>query len=60
MTSPYLTSRIAEHRIQDLRQQAHEGRLCRMAGKQRRESQPARNRRWSLQWPIPRSRGAIA
>jgi hypothetical protein len=60
MTNPYVTSRIAEQRIHDLLDQAHQSRLCRMATKQRRESNPGRNRRWSLQWPVPRPRSAIA
>jgi hypothetical protein len=60
MTSPYLTSRIAEQRVRDLVRQAHKDRLCRMAGKRRPEVQPARSRRWLFSAPVPRSRSALA
>src|ERR1700722_7082105 len=42
MTSPYISSRLAEQRIQELLRQADQGRLRRVAREQPRAQRPAR------------------
>jgi hypothetical protein len=60
MTSPYISSRLAEQRIQELLRQADQGRLRRVAREQPRAQRPARRRPCLLLSLVPGRRRAFA